>query len=105
MRRNFGQICKCCNGRDSDCRLIAKTVLKNLTVRPTIKCSGSVKREFYMIGSCEAGGFDLSHNTGWALVTEPYSAGNQTQAKKKKYGLWKGNLDTPWVWHELQKQR
>jgi endonuclease YncB( thermonuclease family) len=26
----LGQICKCCNSRDSNCRIIAKTVLRNL---------------------------------------------------------------------------
>jgi endonuclease YncB( thermonuclease family) len=66
----LGQKCKCCNSRDYDCRLIAKAALKNLTAGPTIKCSGSVKREFYMIGSCEAGGFDLSRNIGLALSTK-----------------------------------
>ncbi len=104
----LGQICKRGNGRDYDCGHIAKTALMDLTAGVNVKCSGGIKQESCVTGSCEAGGFDLSQNmvhTGWALSTEPRFASVQTQAKVKKHGLWKGNFDTPWVWRALQKQR
>jgi endonuclease YncB( thermonuclease family) len=104
----IGQICKHGNRRDYDCGHIAKTVLMDLTAGSNVKCSSGMKQKSCIIGSCEAGGFDLSQNmvhTGWALSTEPRFARIQTQAKAKKHDLWKGNFDTPWIWRELQKQR
>ena len=104
----IGQICRHGNCRNYDCGHIAKTAIMDLTAGSNVKCSGSTKQKSSMIGSCEAGGFDLSQNmvyTGWALSTEPRFARIQTQAKAKKHGLWKGNFDTSWIWRELQKQR
>jgi endonuclease YncB( thermonuclease family) len=103
-----GQICKRGNGRDYDCRHIAKTALMDLTAGVNVKCSDVMKQNACMAGSCEADGSDLSRNmihTGWALSTEPRFAIIQTQAKVKKPGLWKGIFDTPWAWRVLQRQR
>ena len=101
-------ICKHGNGRDYNCGHIAKNAFTDFTAGLNVKCSGGMKQKPYLVGSCEAGGFDLSQNmahTGWALSTEPLFARIQTQEKAKKYDLWKGNFDTPWVWRKLQKHR
>ena len=104
----IGRICKHGNGRDDDCGHIAKNAVMDFTTGSNVKSNGGMKQKSCMIGSCEAGGFDLSQNmdhTGWALSTEPLFARIQTQEKAKKYDLWKGNFDTPWVWRKLQKHR
>lgn len=103
----LGQICKRSNGRDYNYGHIAKTAQMDLTASSTVKCSGRVKQNFCILGSCEAGFFDLSQNMvhmGWALSTGLRFASIQTQAKGKKPGLWKGNFDTLWIRRELQKQ-
>ncbi len=104
----IGRICKHSNGRDDDGGHIAKNAVMDFTAGSNVKCNGGMKQKSCMISSCEVGGFDLSKNmlhTGWSLSTEPRFARIQTQAKAKKYDLWKGNFDTPWVWRQLQKQR
>ena len=99
----IGWFCKHGNGRDYNCGHIAKNALTDFTVGSNVKCSAGIKQRPCLIGSCEAGGFDLSQNmvhtswTSWALSTEPRFARIQTQAEAKKYDFWKWDSDTPWV--------
>lgn len=104
----IGQSCNLKNGNPFDCGHIAKTALMDLTAGAKITCRGGTKLAECTVGSCTAGGFDLSQNmvhTGWALSTEPKFAAIQARAKEKKHGLWKGKFEMPWVWRQMNKKQ
>ncbi len=107
-----GQTCAAANGRIFDCGKIARTALMDLVAGARIRCTPTGEiRPRCRVARCTADGFDLSANmvhTGWALAAPGYESDfkrQQTRARKRRHGLWRGTFEPPWEWRQRGAER
>jgi len=94
--------------KDIDCGHISMTALLDLVAvsggivcKPVDSVAADNGTRFFR---CFDDGSDIAENmvyTGWALPTPGDPAGYGAKAaiaEKRRYGMWKGTFEKPWVW-------
>jgi len=92
------------NGRTIPCGAIAGDALRDLVTGAEVQCRIAGDAGARLIGTCQAGGFDIGGNmvyTGWA-VTAPDGPrryrDTQAEAQAAGRGLWRGEFVMPEDW-------
>ncbi len=93
------------------CGIIARNALIGFVVGATVRCDREdVDRYGRDVSRCYADGYDLSAGmvrAGLAVAYRQYSlsyVSEEENAKRLKYGMWKGSFVMPWDWRSQRSQ-
>lgn len=94
------------------CGQLAALALSDHIGRRTVTCeTKDIDRYGRLVGACEVGGQSINAwmvARGWAVAYRQYSrdyVGDEDQARVKKLGIWRGELEMPWDWRKAKKAK
>ena len=93
------------------CGIVARNALIGFVAGATVRCDRKdVDRYGRDVSQCYAEGYDLSAGmvrAGHAVAYRKYSlsyVSEEENAKRLKYGMWKGSFVMPWDWRSQRSQ-
>lgn len=99
------------NGKIVACGRISRQTLIGFTVGVLVQCDRlDIDKYGRDVSRCSAEGLDISSamvRSGHAVAYREYSTdyvADETNAKGKKFGMWKGTFQMPWEWRAFKRQ-
>lgn len=99
----YRQTCTLQNGNSYPCGKQSRHHLAKLAKIAKLNCTGWEEDKYQrLLAQCRAGDVDINARMvkdGWAVSYGDYE-GEETQARKRRSGVWQGGFDSPKTWRE-----